>query len=178
MPQGNIKVDSQLADAIYRTSLIAKQDSQAHQKEHSLETQLPFLQFYRDDFQIVPICMMQLKFEECEEISHAIVKAVGRLRRAVLIVASSDMTHYETHKNASKKDKNAIDQVLKLDAKGLYNIVHNNNISMCGMNPTTVMLICAKEMGAKEALLAKYMTSGEVSGDMDHVVGYAGLIVK
>ena len=178
MPQGNIKVDSQLADAIYRTSLIAKQDSQAHQKEHSLETQLPFLQFYRNEFQIVPICMMRLRLDECEEISQAIVKAVGQLGRHVLIVASSDMTHYETHESASKKDKNVINQILKLDAMELYNTVHKNNISMCGINPTTVMLMCTNKMGAKEALLAKYMTSGEVSGDMNHVVGYAGLIVK
>ena len=178
MPQGDIKVSNQLADAICRTSSIAKKDSHAHQKEHSLETQLPFLQFYRDEFQIVPICMMQLKFEECEEISQAIVQAVGQLGRRVLIVASSDMTHYETHESALKKDKNAINQILKLDARGLYNTVHKNNISMCGINPTTVMLMCTNKMGAKEALLAKYMTSGEVSGDKDNVVGYAGLIVK
>ena len=88
------------------------------------------------------------------------------------------MTHYETHESASKKDKHVIDQILKLDARELYNTVHKNNISMCGINPTTVMLMSTIKMGAKEALLVKYMTSGEVSGDMDHVVGYAGVIVK
>jgi len=178
MPQGDIEIDGKLANAICQASIIAEKDNQAHQKEHSLETQLPFLQFYRDEFKIVPICMMRLGLDECEEISRSIVKAVRQTGRSVLIVASSDMTHYETHASASKKDKSAIQQILKLDARGLYNTVHDKNISMCGINPITVMLMCADKMGAKEALLAQYMTSGEVSGDMDHVVGYAGVIVK
>ena len=121
---------------------------------------------------------MRLRLDECEEIGRVIVKAIEQAGRSVLIVASSDMTHYETHEMTSKKDRNAINQILKLDAKELYNTVHDNNISMCGINPTVAMLMCANEMGAKEALLAKYMTSGEVSGDMNHVVGYAGLIVQ
>ncbi len=178
MPQGDIEIDSKLADAICQASLIAKKDNKAHQREHSLETQLPFLQFYRDEFKIVPICMMRLDLDECEEISRAIVKAIGQTGRNVLIIASSDMTHYESHENASRKDKSAIQQILKLDARGLYNTVHEKNITMCGINPTTVMLMCAEKMGAKEALLTKYMTSGEVSGDMERVVGYAGVIVK
>jgi len=178
MPQGDLKIDHQLANEICQKSVLAKKDSQAHKKEHSIETQLPFLQFYRNEFRIVPICIMQLRLHECEEIGHAIVKALERVQRSVLIVASSDMTHYETHKSASKKDAAAINQILRLDAKELYSTVHDNNISMCGVNPTVIMLIYAKEMGAKEAFLAKYMTSGEVSGNMNHVVGYAGLIVK
>ena len=170
------KVDEELK--IYQLSFLVKKDVQAHKKEHSLETQLPFLQFYSDTFKIIPICMMRLKFHECEEIGRAIVKALKQTGRSALIVASSDMTHYETHENASKKDKNLINQILKLDAKKLHNTARNNNISMCGVDPTTVMLMCANEMGAKEALLAKYMTSGEVSGDLNRVVGYAGLIVR
>ena len=178
MPQGDIKVDNQLADAICRISLTAQKDHQAHQKEHALETQLPFLQFYRDEFKIVPICMMRLRLDECEEISRAIVKAVEQAGRSILIVASSDMTHYETHENATKKDKGAINQILNLDARGLFNEVRDKNISMCGVNPAVIMMMCARKIGAKEAFLAKYMTSGEISGDMDHVVGYAGIIVK
>lgn len=178
MPQGDVKIDNQLANKILQKSLFVKKDNRAHKKEHSLETQLPFLQFYRDEFKIVPICMMRLSLKECEEIGHTIAEAVKQEGRDVLIVASSDMTHYETHEIASKKDKNAIDQILKLDAKELYNTVHDKNISMCGVNPTAVMLICANEIGAKNALLAKYMTSGEINGDMSRVVGYAGLIVK
>ncbi|KMP10588.1 hypothetical protein UZ36_07180 [Candidatus Nitromaritima sp. SCGC AAA799-C22] len=178
MPQGNLKIDGELAGAICRASSIAKPDEQAHRHEHSLETQLPFLQYFREKFKIAPICLKQLGFEECEEVSRAIVKAVEQSGRTILIVASSDMTHYESHESASKKDQGAIDHMLKLDARGLYNTVRDNNITMCGVYPATVMLMCAGNMGAKEAQLVKYMTSGEVSGDMDHVVGYAGVIVK
>ncbi len=178
MPQGNIKIDHELADAISQVSAILKKDDTAHQKEHSIETQLPFLQFYCNNFKIVPICIMRLGLDKCEELSHAIVKAVKKTKRRVLIIASSDMTHYETHESASKKDKYAIDHILKLDAKGLYNTVRDKNISMCGVNPAVIMLMSTQKIGAKEALLAKYMTSGEVSGNMDNVVGYAGIIVR
>ena len=178
MPQGNIEIDHELADAICQISVTAKKDNKAHQKEHSIETQLPFLQFYRDNFKIVPICMMRLELDKCAELSHAIVKAVEQTGRSILIVASSDMTHYETHENATKKDKGAINQILNLDARGLFNEVRDKNISMCGVNPAVIMMMCARKIGAKEAFLAKYMTSGEISGDMDHVVGYAGIIVK
>lgn len=178
MPQGMVQIDTHLANEICKNSLLCKKDAQAHRKEHSLETQLPFLQFYNHAFKIVPICMMQLTFDECEELGHILAKAIKQSKRQVLIVASSDMTHYETHKNALKNDKSVINQVLKLDAKELYKTVKENNISMCGVSPTTVMLIGAKEIGAKKALLAKYMTSGEVNGNMDKVVGYAGLIIK
>ena len=178
MPQGNVKIDMQLADAICQISTTAKKDNKAHVKEHSIETQLPFIQFYRDNFKIVPICMMRLGLDKCEELSHAIAKAVQETGRDILIVASSDMTHFEPHESASKKDKGAIDQILKLNAEELFNTVRNKNISMCGVNPAVVMLMYACKIGAKEALLAKYMTSGEVNGNLDHVVGYAGIIVK
>jgi MEMO1 family protein len=178
MPQGKIEIDHELADEICQISMVAKKDNTAHQKEHSIETQLPFLQFYRDNFKIVPICIMRLGLDKCEELSNAIVKAVKKTKSRVLIIASSDMTHYESHESASKKDKYAIDQILKLDAKGLYNTVRDKNISMCGVNPAVIMLMSANKIGTKEAVLVKYMTSGEVSGDMDHVVGYAGIIVK
>lgn len=178
MPQGEVKIDRHLANQILDESLIAKNDVQAHSKEHSLETQLPFIQFYREEFKIIPICIQRLSLDECKEISAAIIKALKQSGRSTLIVASSDMTHYETHVSASKKDAHVINTILKLNAKELYNMVHNKNITMCGINPTTVMLMCVNEMGAKEAILAKYMTSGEVNGDMNHVVGYAGLIIK
>jgi len=139
---------------------------------------LSFLQFYRDNFKIVPICLMRLGIDKCEELSNAIISAIEKTGRNVLIVASSDMTHYETHENASKKDKYALDQILRLDAKGLFTTVHDKNISMCGVNPVAIMLMCARKVGAQDALLAKYMTSGEVGGNMDRVVGYAGVIVK
>lgn len=177
MPFGSVEIDTELAREI--CSPIIQHDNGAHIYEHSLETQIPFMQYFRRDFKIVPICLMHVSYEMCEEISREIVDAIVRLkRRPVLIVASSDMTHYESHQSASRKDHDAIDCILKRDAKGLYTIVQKHDISMCGVNPVTVMLLSCNQMGAKECELVKYMTSGEVSGDFDSVVGYAGVIIK
>ena len=177
MPLGSVEIDADLAREIH--SPLIQHDNAAHVHEHSLETQIPFIQYFRKTFKIVPICLMQVNYEMCEEISRVIVDAITRLKRqSVLIVASSDMTHYESHQSAFKKDHEAIDCILKRDAKGLHTIVQKHHISMCGVNPVTVMLLCCNQMGAKECELVKYMTSGEVSGDFDSVVGYAGAIVK
>ncbi|MEE2987803.1 MAG: AmmeMemoRadiSam system protein B [Nitrospinota bacterium] len=178
MPFGDVKIDSTLAEMICEESSEIHVDSKAHLFEHSLETQIPFLQYFKKYFKIVPVCLMRLSFTECEEIARAVVAAVSRLQSRVLIVASSDMTHYESHDSASRKDRKAIDQILKMDARGLYQTVEQNGITMCGVNPVTVMLMCAEKMGARRSELVKYMTSGEVSGDMDQVVGYAGMIVQ
>ena len=178
MPFGDLEIDAELAAAICAASQEFHSDSQAHRYEHSLETQLPFLQYFRKDFKIVPICLMRCDFAVCRSLSRAIVKALTDLHKAALLVASSDMTHYESHQSASQKDRLAIDRMLQRDAKGLDAVVRDRSISMCGVNPVTVMLMCANSLGAENAELVRYMTSGEVSGDMDQVVGYAGLIVR
>lgn len=177
MPFGEVEIDSDLARAILNSSKHIYEDEKGHLNEHSLETQLPFLQYFSKEFKIVPICLAGLSLEVCEDVSRAIVDAVKKLERKVLIVSSSDMTHYESHESASEKDRHAIEQVLKRDAKGLYETVRRENISMCGVIPVTVMLMCGNSLGATHSELMKYMTSGEVSGDYDHVVGYAGMIV-
>jgi len=177
MPMGDITIDRELANALCEETVIAKKDSLAHQFEHSLETQLPFLQYFKKEFQIVPICLMKLKVSTCKALSEGIVRAVTRLGRSVLLVASSDMTHYESHDAASGKDRKAIACMQNRDPAGLWETVRSENITMCGVNPVTVMLHCCESLGAKEAELVKYMTSGEVSGDMERVVGYAGLII-
>ncbi|MCH7623281.1 MAG: AmmeMemoRadiSam system protein B, partial [Nitrospinae bacterium] len=169
---------TELAESICSASPIVHADSQAHRFEHSLETQLPFLQYYRKEFKIVPICMMRTRFIDCRKVSRAILTGVQQIKRSVLLIASSDMTHYESHDSATQKDKKAIDQILDRDAEGLYKTVEKNHISMCGMNPVAVMLLCANEMGARRSELVKYMTSGEVNGDRNHVVAYAGMIVE
>jgi len=177
MPMGDIAIDRELANAICEETAIAKQDSSAHRFEHSLETQLPFLQYFKKEFKIVPICLMRLKISTCKVLSEGIVRAVNRLGRPVLLVASSDMTHYESHDEASAKDCKAIACIKNRDPVGLWETVRSEKITMCGVNPVTVMLLCSERLGAKEAELVKYMTSGEVSGDMEKVVGYAGLII-
>ena len=177
-PLGDLSIDKELAKAICLASPRVHADSKAHRYEHSLETQLPFLQFFRKEFKIVPICMKRTRFINCQQVSQAILKGVQETKRKVLLVASSDMTHYESHDSATLKDKKAIDRILERDAEGLYETVEKNHISMCGMNPVTVMLLCANEMGARGSRLIKYMTSGEINGDRSHVVAYAGMIVE
>lgn len=177
MPFGDIGIDAELAGEILKQLPAARPDELAHQREHSLETQLPFLQYYRKDFRIVPICLMRLNWDQCRELGSALAKAIQAVQGPVLLVASSDMTHYESHDDASRQDGKAIDRILDLDPQGLFDTVHTNQISMCGVNPATAMLVCSRELGATRAELSRYMTSGEVSGDMNHVVGYAGVIV-
>ena len=178
MPFGDLEIDANLAKDILENLPIARESEEAHRLEHSLETQLPFLQYFRKQFKLVPICLMRLSFDECRMLARAIVQAVRSSDRPVLIVASSDMTHYESHARASEKDHKAIDQILKMDPEGLFRTVEQEGITMCGVNPATVMLAACKELGATQAELVRYMTSGEVSGDMDQVVGYAGVVVR
>jgi MEMO1 family protein len=178
MPMGKITIDQGLAHAICEETIIAKHDFSAHQFEHSLETQLPFLQYFKNKFEIVPICIKRLKLSSCKSLSEGIVRAVTRLDKSVLLVASSDMTHYESHDRATIKDRMAITCIENRDPLGLLETVKSEKISMCGVNSVSIMLLCSEKLGAKEAELVKYMTSGEVSGDMEKVVGYAGMIIK
>ncbi len=177
MPFGNVSIDSELAQEILKQVPEARSDDLAHLREHSLETQLPFLQYHKKDIRIVPICLMSLAWEQCRSLGLGLAKAIQSINKPVLVVASSDMTHYKSHQDASMQDTKAIERMLNMDPKGLFDTVHHNQISMCGVNPATAMLVCSQELGASRAELSRYMTSGEVSGDMDHVVGYAGVIV-
>jgi len=178
MPTGDVGINSQLSRLIKDQSKNLEEDEQAHVREHSLEVQLPFLQYFNPNFQMVPICLAGRDLKFCQDIGLALARAKKEFNQPVLIVASSDMTHYESQQSAKKKDEMAIEKILSLDPPGLLETVRRENISMCGVIPTTVMLIACKELGAKEARLVKYATSGDVSGDYDQVVGYAGIVVK
>lgn len=178
MPGGRVRINNELSVAIVSNSRYIKADNIGHIHEHSLEVQIPFLQYIKKDFEIVPITMMTIDYKICEDVGMAISKAVKIFNKHTLVVASTDMTHYESHKSASLKDKMAIEQILELNPKGLFDTVRTNNISMCGIAPTTAVLIACKNLGAKKAKLIKYMTSGEVSGDYEQVVGYAGITIK
>jgi hypothetical protein len=177
MPFGMVPIESNIAALLLAESNLLHADATAHTFEHSLEVQVPFLQYYRE-LSIVPICLSQLTFDECLEIGKAIAAVVSREHAKPLLVASTDMSHYETRESASRKDSLAIECIKKLDPKGLYNTVIHNRISMCGFIPTTVTLIAANELGAKSAELIRYTDSGEVSGDTSQVVGYAGFIIS
>ncbi len=177
MPFGRVPIARELAVKILKNSTIIIDDDTAHQFEHSLEVQVPFLQYLRDNLKIVPIVISHLSFAECRETARDLVTGIRELGEEVLIVASTDMTHYEPRRIASKKDRLALERITALDPAGLYDTVIDNRISMCGIIPTTVALLAALKMGAMRAELVRYTDSGEAAGDTGQVVGYAGLIV-
>ncbi len=176
-PLGEMAVDGTLASAMLERSSLLQEDSAAHRREHSIEVQLPFLQILGTQA-FVPITLMTLGVEQCVAVAEAVAEAVRESYRSVLLIASSDMTHYESREAAARKDRLALDRVEALDPQGLYETVREHTISMCGVIPTTIMLMAAKALGATRARTVRYTTSGEVSGDFAQVVGYAGVIVE
>jgi len=175
-PLGDVAVDTELAGALLRRSHLVRAEEGAHEGEHSLEVQLPFIQFLRPAFSICPICVSPTAgYADLEELGKAVAEAIRESGKDVLIVASTDMSHYVSQETARRKDFLAIERIRALDARGLYDVVRQEGISMCGFQPTTAAILAAKELGAGRADLIRYMTSGEVSGDFDQVVGYAGL---
>jgi AmmeMemoRadiSam system protein B len=174
-PLGDVPVDSDVAKAIQKASSYIDIDETAHQYEHSIELQLPFLQYIlKSDFKFVPICMLMQDLEVAYDIGKAISTALQG--KNSLIIASSDMTHYETQTSAQKKDDAAIEAMKKLDEKLLFETVTNLNISMCGVGPAATAMIASKAQGAKRGILLKYATSGDVTGDKSSVVGYCSMI--
>lgn len=178
MPLGNVEIDVPLAKDILANSKYLQEDIRAHLREHSIEVQLPFLQFFSPQVKIVPIVISMADFTTYEEIGKAIAKAIKKASVDSLIVASSDMSHYETQEKAKANDQLAIESILKLNGKELLKRIEKFNITMCGYGATVCMLSAAEELGAKEAQLIEYQTSGDVLGDYSSVVGYAGIMVK
>ncbi len=185
-PLGEVAIDEGLAASIISGSTRIQEDELAHLNEHSLEVQLPFIQYFKSNFKIVPIQMLDTRFETCQELGKSVASAImGRQGKAkgtddsssVLIVASSDMTHYEKASAAKEKDLKAIQEMLKLDPQGLYRAVKGFGITMCGFGPAVAMLTAAQLLGATKAEMVKYANSGDISGDYDQVVGYAGIII-
>jgi AmmeMemoRadiSam system protein B len=176
-PLGPVSIDSALAETLREHFSLLSEDSAAHRSEHAAEVQLPFLQARRPHFHFVPIAIGTSEFEALEGLGEAIASVVEAQDERVLIIASSDMNHYESDKVTRVKDHKAIERILALDPRGLYDVVMNENISMCGYGPTVAMLTAARRLGATRAELVKYATSGDVSGDRSMVVGYAGVVV-
>lgn len=177
-PLGLIDIDGALAGSILKKSSVLADDPDAHAYEHSLEVQLPFLQVLRPEFKLVPITFQRLNYDACAAVASAIAGAVADSGRDVLIVASNDMTHFEPADAAESKDRLAIDHILNLDPAGLLKTVREHRISMCGVIPTTVMLVACKAMGATRARLVRYTNSGAVTGNYGDVVAYAGLVIQ
>jgi len=177
-PLGNAQIDSDLARKLAHAFPRLREDAVAHESEHSIEVQIPFLQRLARDFRFVPIALGTDRYGVLEELGHAIAKVVAEEREKVLIIASSDMNHYESDAITRVKDEQAVRRILALDPQGLYDTVRREEITMCGYAAVVAMLVAARELGATAARLVRYATSGDVSGDRDRVVGYAGIIVS
>lgn len=177
-PLGEVEIDSKLGRKIVESSNYLEEDYLAHLREHSIEVQIPFLQYFKKDIKIVPIVLAFAPGATYKEIGKEIAKAVKNLSQEVIIIASTDMTHYEPHEIAQNKDSKAIEAILDLNEDELLKRVDELNISMCGYGPTVTLISACKELGAKTAELVKYQTSGDTSGNYRSVVGYAGIVIK
>ncbi len=177
-PLGEVPVDSALAQTLRRNCHLLMDDASAHAEEHSLEVQLPFLQHQAKPFTLVPVAIGVGGYASLESLGRGVAQAVKSAAQPVLVIASSDMNHYEPDSITRIKDRKAIDKILALDPPGLYDVVRREDISMCGYGPTISMLIASIELGAQRAELVKYATSGDSSGDRSAVVGYAGIIIS
>lgn len=172
-PLGDIQINSRVASAIQGNSRYLDIDPTAHRYEHSIEVQLPFLQYVYDQFRLVPICMQMQDLEVSYDLGNAIADAIEGLN--VLIIASTDFSHYEPQLITVKKDEKAIMAITQLDEKALQNVVQTYNISMCGYGPVSAAIVAAKRLGAAQGRLLQYKTSGDISEDFSQVVGYASM---
>ncbi len=176
-PLGTIPVNSRLNALLLQQIDCLQFDSVAHRNEHSLEVQVPFIQYLRPDVSISAICVGHGDYSALSEIGKGVAEAIREYGEPVLIVASSDMTHYESADTARHKDSLALEKVLSFDAKGLLDICRSQQITMCGVAPSAVMIVAAGELGATAAEVVAYGNSGDVTGDKRQVVGYASVVV-
>lgn len=177
-PLGEARIDEELAAALKEDCQLLTEDTVAHRNEHAIEVQVPFLQALVKQFSFVPITVGTSRFEMLETLGHALARATRNEAERVLVIASSDMNHYESDEVTRIKDRRAIDPILALDPRGLWETVTRQNITMCGFGPAVAMLVASLDLGAKHAELIKYATSGDISGDRDAVVGYAGIAIS
>ena len=176
-PLGDVPIDGGLAGALKERFPAVQEDSSAHRAEHAAEVELPFLLSLQPELCFVPIAVATRQYETLEQLGTALADVIRAQNDPILIVASSDMNHYESDAVTRVKDHRAIERILTLDPRGLFDVISQQNISMCGFGPAVAMLTAARQLGAKSTELVKYATSGDVSGDRNMVVGYAGVVV-
>ena len=177
-PLGKVELDYELCEDIKKQTNLVEEDNNAHVFEHSIEVQIPFLQKISENCKIVPIAVKRATYSELEEVALSIASCVKDKKDKVTLIASSDMTHYESQKSADKKDTLAIDRMLKMDPKGLFEVVAKKDISMCGVLPVCIMLIAIAKLGASKSKLIQYLDSSFITKDTSSVVGYAGLVFE
>jgi len=178
-PLGNLEIDTRLAELFLKKCHYLEADSIAHLDEHSLEVQLPFFQYFKSDFKIVPLAFKTDNFAALIDVAQSLASVIidHKLQNSVLFIASSDMSHYESQAIVEKKDALAIKAIIALDEKKLDSVVREFDISMCGVTPTIVLIKIAKLLGAKKGKLILYQTSGQATQDTSSVVGYAGITI-
>ncbi len=175
-PLGDAAIDEALGKKLIKACPGLREDSVAHQREHSLEVEIPFLQVLNPGFTFVPIAVGTLRFTELRELGLGLARVLRESPEEILIVTSSDMNHYEDEETTKNKDEKAIEKLKVLDAQGLYAVCRDDHISMCGLGPAVALLTAMQEIGAERGELIRHATSGDISGDHDAVVGYAGMI--
>lgn len=175
-PLGDVPIDEQLAAKLRKECALLREDNVAHSREHSLEVELPFLQYLDPGFTFVPVAVGTLRFEELTALGEAMARVLRESGEDILVVTSSDMNHYEDDRTTKLKDDMAIERLLKLDARGLLDVCREKKISMCGLGPAMVMLTAMNALGVEKAELVEHVTSGDITGERDHVVGYAGMV--
>ncbi len=177
-PLGQLPVDAALAKAILKSAGDLESDAQAHQEEHSVEVQLPFLQRSGGVRSFVPVVLGAADVSQVRRIGQGIARAVRETGQEALLICSTDLTHYEPQQSAQAKDALAVQQIMALDEHGLLRTVEQHSISMCGVVSAAVVIAAAKELGASGATLVKYQTSAEMTGEFDSVVGFAGVVIQ
>ena len=177
-PLGDAPVDAALAARLRALCPLLREDAVAHSTEHSLEVQIPFLQILAAGFTFVPVALGTLRFDDLAAIGEAVAQMLENEKEQILLLTSSDMNHYESDAVTRRKDHQAIDRLLALDARGLYDTCLQEEISMCGLGPAVSMLTALRRLGGHHAELVRYATSGDVTGDRSEVVGYAGMIFQ
>ena len=178
MPLGKVPVDKDFTELLLNFSAHIKIDETAHRSEHSLEVQVPFLQMLQKNLRIVPLVISQIPYALCEDVAKSLAKAIKASNKDLLIVASSDMSHYESREIAEHKDGSALKCIEHMDPYELYRTVFDNHISMCGVIPVVIAMLTAIACGAKQSHLIGYTDSGYISGDTKQVVGYAGVVIS
>jgi len=177
-PLGDVPLARALADRLLSLAPSLEEDSEAHRREHSLEVQLPFLQVLRPDVELVPVCLRETSLPLCREVGEALAALVSEERERPVLLASSDMNHYEPREVGRAKDDLALARIEALDAEGLFSTVLAKSVSMCGFLPVTALLFAAKKLGASKAQVVARRDSADETGDESSVVGYAGVVVS
>ena len=176
-PLGDVEIDAEVADELVKETRLLDADELAHRYEHSIEVQLPFLQFlFGNAFRFVPVCFQLQDLASAMEVGNALVEVLAE--RNAVVIASSDFTHYESQANASRKDKDALKAIEEMDAKRFLSVVEAENVTACGYGPIAAVITAARGLLAKEAKLLSYRTSGDITGDTSSVVGYAAVSFK